>query len=188
MVFAAIGKMEGHRFMNGDGAHSPIDSAWHYFETMYRSGIYWQFVGWGQFLTGMVLMTQRYATLGAVMLLPISANIFVITISYAFNGTPFITGLILLGNIFLLLWDLPRLLIAFGAAQPNEIYKAPVYLPYFSQPLWTGLGILIFLTTVGLVLSPIKNTMLIWLCACLAEGLIGLIISLRFTRSSKIKS
>ncbi|RYE22668.1 MAG: DoxX family protein, partial [Sphingobacteriaceae bacterium] len=112
-VFSAISKIEGHRFTTADGANSPIDSGSHYFETMYRSGLYWIALGWAQLLAGLVLMSQKLATLGAVMILPISVNIFLITLTYHFPGTVYITFLILIANLFLLYWDLPGLYNAF---------------------------------------------------------------------------
>jgi hypothetical protein len=50
-------------------------------------------------------MTQRYAKLGALVNLPIIANVFVITLSYYFAYTPVVTGLMLLANIMLIIWD-----------------------------------------------------------------------------------
>ena len=70
------------------GADEPIDSAWHMFETLYRSGLWWKFLGLGQIIAGLLLMTQRFSKLGALMFLPIIANVFVITVSYDFRGTP----------------------------------------------------------------------------------------------------
>ncbi len=104
-IFASIVKIQGLPFTTNDGINSPINSAWHYFETMYQSGIYWRFIGVGQFIAGALLLTQRYAKLGLLLFIPIIANIFVITISYEFRGTPIITGLILLSSMFLLYWD-----------------------------------------------------------------------------------
>ncbi|HET6668759.1 MAG TPA: hypothetical protein VFH15_00875 [Pyrinomonadaceae bacterium] len=40
---------------------------------------------------------------------PLILNIFVITVSMHFTGTPVITGLMLLANIYLLCWDYDRL-------------------------------------------------------------------------------
>lgn len=104
-IFASIVKIQGLPFTSEDGIDSPINSAWHYFETMYQSGIYWRFIGVGQFIAGALLLTQRYAKLGLLMFIPIIANIFAVTISYEFRGTPIITGLMLLSSIFLLYWD-----------------------------------------------------------------------------------
>ncbi|TCI95040.1 hypothetical protein [Tenacibaculum sp. M341] len=104
-VFNSIKKIKGNRFTTESGAENPIDSAWHFFETLYESGIYWKFLGLGQLIAGLLLITQRYAKLGAVMFFPIMANIFVITISYDFRYTYVVTALMLLANILLLLWD-----------------------------------------------------------------------------------
>lgn len=108
-VFAGVIKAMGHRFTTESGADAPIDTAWHFFETMYRSGLYWQFLGWGQIVTGGLLMTQRYARLGALLNMPVIANVFVVTISYDFGGTPVITGAMLMANMMLLVWEAEHL-------------------------------------------------------------------------------
>lgn len=104
-IYASIVKIQGLRFTTESGAENPINSAWHYFETMYQSGLYWRFIGIGQFIAGALLLTQRYAKLGIMTYLPIIANIFIVTISYDFRGTPIITGLMLLSALFLAYWD-----------------------------------------------------------------------------------
>jgi len=104
-IFNSAKKIKGIRFTTEGGIDSPINSAWHFFETLYQSGLYWKFLGVGQLIAGLLLVTQRYAKLGAVMFFPIIANIFVITISYDFRDTSTVTFLMLLANIFLLLWD-----------------------------------------------------------------------------------
>ena len=48
-------------------------------------------------MAGLLLLTQRYALLGALAYVSIMANILVITLSYDFGGTPIITGLLLAG-------------------------------------------------------------------------------------------
>lgn len=103
-VFAAPIKMKGHRFISESGASQPIDSSWHLFETLYQSGIYWNFLGVGQLVAGGLLMTQRYSKLGAIVYFPIVINIFIITISYWFPYTPVVTGLMLLANLMLFVW------------------------------------------------------------------------------------
>jgi hypothetical protein len=72
MVFSSIVKIKGERFTSQDGINEPIHSAWYLFETLFQSGIYWRFLGWSQLLAGMLLMTQFYSALGAVVLLPIN--------------------------------------------------------------------------------------------------------------------
>lgn len=102
-VFASLIKIKGTRFTSESGESNPIDSAWHFFETLYQSGLYWQFIGISQLIAGFVLMTQRYSKLGAILNFPIILNIFVVTLSYYFAYTPVITGPILLANFLLII-------------------------------------------------------------------------------------
>lgn len=144
-VFASIVKIEGQRFTAASGENSSINSAWHFFETMYRSGIYWNFIGWGQLIAGFLLMSQIFSTLGAVMFFPIIANVFFITISYSFAGTPFITFLMLLGNIYLLLWDWDKLKVIVYSNPVNYAYKPN---PFMEKKAWMYLGFFYFTITI----------------------------------------
>jgi uncharacterized membrane protein YphA (DoxX/SURF4 family) len=104
-VHASVYKIRGIRFTPESGENSPIDTLPHFFEAMYQAGNYWQFLGWGQLIAGLLLMSQKFSTLGAVAFFPIMLNIFVITISFESTSILLITSLMLLGNIYLLLWD-----------------------------------------------------------------------------------
>jgi hypothetical protein len=148
MVFSSIVKINGGRFTSEDGTEAPIDSAMHLFETLYQSGLYWRFLGWGQLFAGLLLMTQLYAALGAVAMFPIVINIFVITISYYFAFTPVIAGLMLLANIFLLLWDYQRFLPLFQTNKSPREYTDLVNGKIESDRLWPYLGLVLFLVTV----------------------------------------
>ncbi len=79
-----------------------------FFEALYRTGMYWHFLGFVQLLVAALLLIPRTATLGAVLYLPVVVNIFCIVVSMHFIGTPVVTGLMLLGNLYLLLWDYPK--------------------------------------------------------------------------------
>jgi hypothetical protein len=142
-IFASLVKIQGLRFTAESGAENPINSAWHLFETLYQSGLYWKFIGIAQLTAGFLLITQRYAKLGAILFLPIIANIFVITISYDFRGTPIITGLMLLSTILLLAWDWDslKILINKKATASNKIRLE-------NDSIWIYLGILIFAITI----------------------------------------
>ena len=63
MVFSSIVKIKGERFTTANGTTDPVNSALHFFETLYQSGVYWKFLGWSQLFTGLLLMTQLYAGL-----------------------------------------------------------------------------------------------------------------------------
>lgn len=144
-VFASIVKIESQRFTSISGESSPIDSSWHYFETMYRSGLYWNFIGWGQLIAGFLLMSQRFSTLGAVAFLPIITNVFFVTISYYFAGTPVITFLMLIGNIYLLLWDWNKLKFI---VLPNPTSYQDNDPAFMKHNAWFYLGIFYFITTI----------------------------------------
>ncbi|MDX2040067.1 MAG: hypothetical protein SF097_02410 [Acidobacteriota bacterium] len=80
-----------------------------FFEAMYQTGFYYRFIGIAQVTAAILLLIPRTALLGALIYFPIILNIFIITISMDFRGTPFITGMMLLGNVYLLCWDFDRL-------------------------------------------------------------------------------
>lgn len=102
-------KLQGHRFTSL-GLDDPVGF---FFEAMYRTGFYWNFLVLAQLTAALLLVIPRTATLGALLYFPIVLNIFLITVSMDFAGTPVITGLMLLANVYLLCWDYDRLKGAF---------------------------------------------------------------------------
>jgi uncharacterized membrane protein YphA (DoxX/SURF4 family) len=98
-------KLAGERF-----TRLPVeDPVGFFFEALYRTGWYWNFLGAAQLLAALLLVLPWTTTLGAVIYFPIIVNIFLLTLSMHFTGTPVITGLMLLGSLFLLCWDYDRL-------------------------------------------------------------------------------
>ena len=79
-----------------------------FFEAMYQTGLYWQFLGAGQVFAGLLLLIPRFAHIGALMFIPIMVNIFVVTVSLGFRGTPLVTGLMLLAVVYLFAYDYHR--------------------------------------------------------------------------------
>jgi len=119
-------------------------------------------------------MTQRYAKLGALMNLPIIANVFVITISYYFAFTPVITGLMLIANILLVLWDWNTLKVLINLApQPDETLRLE------NDNIWQLLGVLLFAIVVITNMSLSARVMSIAFVVGLFIGLTGLIIGLK---------
>ena len=143
-VFACIIKIKGKRFTTYSHEDAPIGSTMHFFEVLYQTGLYWQFIGWAQLLAGFLLMTQRYAKLGALVNFPIILNVFVITISMEFGGTPLITGLMLLANLLLIVWhwgELRSLINLPYTPEPKDQEE--------NKPLWAITGLLLFSFTAG---------------------------------------
>lgn len=75
----------------------------------YGLGMYARFIAVAQAVTGLLLFSQRFATLGAVLLFPILLNILMVTISLEWQGTPYVNGVLILLNIWLLIYDYPKL-------------------------------------------------------------------------------
>ena len=102
---SGLTKALGNRFTQL-GIDTPVGF---FFEALYRSGFYWNFIGMAQLTAALLLLIPRTATLGAIVYFPIILNIFLITVSMHFTGTPVITGLMLLASIYLLCWDYDKL-------------------------------------------------------------------------------
>jgi hypothetical protein len=81
----------------------------YFFEAMYQSGFYWNFIGLGQVIAGALLLIPATATLGAVAFFPIILNVTVVTWSVGFEGTVYVTSMMLVAALFLLCWDWDRL-------------------------------------------------------------------------------
>jgi len=79
-----------------------------FFETLYQSGLYWNFLGLTQILAGILVLLPATTALGALLFFGIMMNIFLITISYDFAYTPVITFQMLMASIWLIIWDYDR--------------------------------------------------------------------------------
>ena len=66
-----------------------------YFQAMHDTGFYWNSIGYFQIGVGLLMM-------------PVTVNIFLVSVSLHMTGTPFITAAMLLGNAFLLYWHFPN--------------------------------------------------------------------------------
>ncbi len=127
-------KLTGQRFTQ-IGTDNPIGA---FFEALYQTGLYWRFLGLTQVVAALLLLFPRVAHLGALLFLPIMANIFVITVSLHFGGTPIVTGLMMLAIVFLCLWDFHR----FRPALTLTPFSAPVPEPRLDR--WEKLGFFVF--------------------------------------------
>lgn len=95
----------------------------------HKLGLYARFIALSQVTIGWLLLSGRFATLGAIMLVPMLANILVITLALEWRGTPYINAFLLALN-FLLLWldrDRLRALVAGGEPVPLQA----------ERPLWS---------------------------------------------------
>jgi uncharacterized membrane protein YphA (DoxX/SURF4 family) len=144
-VWASILKIKGIRFEPHSGENTLIDSLSHLLEAMYRSGFYWYFIGWGQLIAGLLIMSQIFSTLGAVVYFPIMLSIFILTT--AFQGPVFLTmtSLMLLTNVYLLLWDWNKLKFLI-LNNPGDYIDQNT--PFSRKKIWTYIGLVLGATVV----------------------------------------
>jgi len=81
-----------------------------FFAGFFSAHGYYRFIGVMQWTAAVLLVVPRTATLGAALYLPIIVNILAITVAIgpAFGGTRYITGAMLLANLYLIAWDSKR--------------------------------------------------------------------------------
>lgn len=99
-VLSGLRKMPGVKFTSLPTSN-PIGL---FFEGMYSTGFYWNFIGYYQIIVGILLLINWWKQLSPVLAMPITVNIFLVSVSLNMRGTPVITTLMLLGNLFILLW------------------------------------------------------------------------------------
>jgi len=81
----------------------------HYFNALMGTGFYYEFIGWSQIIAALLLLIPRTSHIGALLFLPIIANIAVLTTSVGFSGTWVITILMSLAATYLAAWEYDRL-------------------------------------------------------------------------------
>jgi uncharacterized membrane protein YphA (DoxX/SURF4 family) len=167
-----MGKVTGTSNLLNSMSHpiEKLEPIQQFFRVMIDSGLYWKFIGWTQIIAGILLMSQRFAKLGALIFFGLISNIFVITISYDFNGTPLVTGLMLLATLYLLVWDYRSFLVLIR----DEVSIKRMQLQVIGKPYWMWLGIIMIASVTMLAL--LKTNIFIQLGACFAEGLLGFIL------------
>lgn len=76
----------------------------YFFDAMYQTGFYWNTIGLIQILLGVLIFFNRSVVAAVLIMVPITLNIFLVSIALQMQGTPLITISMLLANIFLLFW------------------------------------------------------------------------------------
>ncbi len=104
-VPSGLAKILGHRFTTLPTT-TPVGS---FFEAFFQAHAYYAFIGWAQITAALLLLVPATTTIGAIVYFPIILNIFVITVAVGFQGTPIVTGMMLLANLYLLAWDYDRI-------------------------------------------------------------------------------
>lgn len=118
-----------------------------YLDALHATGFYYEMIGWAQVIAAILLITQRFATLGAVIFLPIIFNIMVLTMSTIGSLTPLIACLMFLGIVFLLFWDYYKWINIFS--NDNKLMPIPQVNNYpKASRFWIVIGVLILVLPV----------------------------------------
>lgn len=174
-VPSGLKKVMGERF-TVLGTDNPIGF---FFEGLYQSGFYWKFLGLSQLLAALLLMSQRFATLGALLFFSIICNIWVITLSLHFAGTTIVTSLMLLANLGLLAWDYNKFKGLFYRDRPKTRWIPDgTALPNASHT-WEWAGFLLFIWAVsGSLLLEHTSNRLVALLFLLSLPLVVILITI----------
>ena len=130
-------KLLGQRFTTIPDSSTPIGA---FFESMYQTGLFWNFIGAVQVAAGVLLLSPRHAHLGALLFLPVIASINVINIALGFGLTTVITAFMLLAALYLCCWDYDRFR---GLFTPRP-FEARQRIPTLELDRWEGAGFTVF--------------------------------------------
>lgn len=122
-----------------------------YFNALYNTGYYYDFIGWTQLFAALLLLIPRTSHLGALMFLPIIVNIAVLTSSVGFKGTWLITILMSLAALYLVAWEYDRL--------KSILFRDRVGKPQLQS--WVFLAIPLFFAAGGFVFSLLFGWLLL---------------------------
>lgn len=129
-------KLLGRRFTTIPDT-TPIGA---FFEAMYQTGLFWNFIGAVQVVAGVLLLAPRHAHLGALLFLPVIASINVINIALDFGLTTVVTALMLLAALYLCCWDYDR----FRGLFTTRPFAAPRGIPTLELDSWERMGFTVF--------------------------------------------
>ena len=110
----------------------------HYFNALYDTGFYYEFIGWAQLTAAVLLLFPRTAHIGALMFLPIIANIAVLTTSVGFVGTWILTILMTLAATWLVAWEYDRLKPILFQTRAEQTRSIPYQ--FISVPAFFAIG------------------------------------------------
>ncbi|MDQ3364750.1 MAG: hypothetical protein M3680_04905 [Myxococcota bacterium] len=137
-----------------DPAHS---GRFHDFlHAFHATGWFYQFVGILQLTIAVLLMTQRFATLGALLALPVLTAILAFCWSTGVYPTAIVVTLMVLGTLALVAWDHAKwrgILAADEGAPDPRPAPEPRDPPLITLRLWQLCGLAVIVVYVGVCLA-----------------------------------
>ena len=114
-----------------------------FLHAFYATGAFYSFVGVLQLLAALLLLSQRFALVGALILLPIVSTILVFCWSTAVYPTATVVTFLFAATAGLVLWDLQKWRTVFLQDQRGGEIRMKPSPASVDLNLWTGCGILI---------------------------------------------
>ena len=105
LIPSGLLKIQGKRF----SAICPEMYAGSFFTELHHTGKYWKFLGFCHLLTALLLFTQRYTALAALLFFGICSNIFVFTLSLGLDDKSLIMIFMVAAELLLIAWDWYRI-------------------------------------------------------------------------------
>ena len=151
----------------------------HYFNALYETGFYYEFIGWAQITAAILLLFPRTAHIGVLIFLPIIANIAVLTCSVGFAGTWLLTIFMLLAALWLVAWEYDRLSPIVFDQRPK--WTRPFKLQFVSVPLFFAMGGMAMAVLWSMIrLGNFPNYLNIGIVLTALGLVFGLVVSLHF--------
>ena len=105
-ILAGYVKIIDERFASGLSIKHPMGA---YLEAFHHTGFYYPFIGVIQIIAGILLIIPRTVVLGGLLYFPIILNIWVLSWAVRFEGSLFTSTLMVLANVYILLYNYERL-------------------------------------------------------------------------------
>jgi len=87
----------------------------------YGLAFFARIVAISQVICGTLVLSQRFSSIGAIVLLPMNLSILAVTISLNWHGTPYVVGFFLGLNVLLLVYDWKKLIVIISIAQTSTV-------------------------------------------------------------------
>lgn len=145
-IVAGMVKIVGERFASGLSVIHPMGS---YLEALHHTGYYYTFIGIAQVVAAILLIIPRTVTLGALLYFPIIVNIWLLSFAVRFEGSIVTSPLMVLANLYLLVWNYDRLryILPFKQFSTLGIIKKPKkYSTNFPFLFFAGVLVTVVLT------------------------------------------
>lgn len=144
-----------------------------FFEAMYRTGPYWNFIGAVQIVAAVLLLFPGTAVVGALLFAPVAASILLITWGVGFGNTVFVAAGMVVSVGWLLLWDADRIVAASRTLTTDRGYRP---LLAGAHPIETTGWVVGGLAGMGLWLSTRGFVPAGWRLPLLAAGVAAVVL------------